>query len=30
MIENKQNKSILKPAGYSALIERYDLDVIPK
>lgn len=28
MAEYEQNKSIHKPAGYTALIERYDLDVI--
>ena len=29
MAENEQDKSIHRPAGYAALIERYDLDVIP-
>jgi len=29
MVENEQDKSIYRPAGYAALIERYDLDVIP-
>jgi hypothetical protein len=29
MVENEQNKSKYRPAGYEALIERYDLDVIP-
>ena len=29
MAENNQDKSIHKPAGYAALIGRYDLDVIP-
>jgi hypothetical protein len=29
MVENEQDKSIYRPAGYTALIERYDLDVIP-
>lgn len=29
MVENDQDKSIYRPAGYAALIERYDLDVIP-
>jgi hypothetical protein len=29
MAENDQDKSTYKPAGYSALIARYDLDVIP-
>ena len=29
MVENEQGKSIYRPAGYAALIERYDLDVIP-
>jgi hypothetical protein len=29
MIQNKRDKSIPRPAGYAALIERYDLDVIP-
>jgi len=28
MAEYEQDKSIHKPAGYTALIERYDLDVI--
>lgn len=29
MAENLQDKSTYRPAGYVALIERYDLDVIP-
>ena len=29
MDENDQDKSIHRPAGYAALIKRYDLDVIP-
>ena len=29
MVENDQGRSIIRPAGYAALIERYDLDVIP-
>ncbi len=29
MIENEQDKSIYRSAGYAALIERYDLDVMP-
>ena len=29
MVENEQGTSIYRPAGYAALIERYDLDVIP-
>lgn len=29
MIVNEQDKSIYRSAGYAALIERYDLDVIP-
>ena len=29
MSRNEQNKSKYRPAGYGALIERYDLDVIP-
>jgi len=29
MVENEQDKSIYRPAGYAALIERCDLDVIP-
>jgi Fic family protein len=29
MLGNKRDKSIHRPAGYAALIERYDLDVIP-
>ena len=29
MAENNQNKSTRRPAGYEALIERYDLQVIP-
>ncbi|HDR17081.1 MAG TPA: cell filamentation protein Fic [Desulfobacteraceae bacterium] len=29
MIGNEQDKSIFRSAGYAALIERYDLDVIP-
>ena len=29
MVENDQDKSTYRPAGYAALIERYDLDVIP-
>jgi hypothetical protein len=29
MIENDQDKSTDRLAGYAALIERYDLDVIP-
>lgn len=29
MFENDQKKLIYRPAGYAALIERYDLDVIP-
>ena len=29
MFENEQGKSIYRPAGYAALIERYGLDVIP-
>lgn len=29
MVENEQDKAIHRPAGYMALIERYDLDVIP-
>lgn len=28
MFENDQDKSIRRPAGYAALVERYDLDVI--
>jgi len=29
MVENDQDKSAYRPAGYAALINRYDLDVIP-
>lgn len=29
MIRNEQDKSTYRPAGYAALIERYDLDVMP-
>src|SRR5680860_1535702 len=29
MVESEQDKSIYRPAGYAALIERYDLAVIP-
>ena len=29
MAESDQNRSARRPAGYAALIERYDLDVIP-
>ena len=29
MAESEQNKSTHRPAGYAALIKRYDLDVIP-
>lgn len=29
MVENDVNKSTHRPAGYAALVERYDLDVIP-
>lgn len=29
MIENEQDKSIYRSAGYAALNERYDLDVMP-
>ncbi len=29
MAENDQDRSTYRPAGYAALIERYDLDVIP-
>ena len=29
MVENDQDKSTYRLAGYAALIERYDLDVIP-
>ncbi len=29
MVEKEQNNSTYKPAGYAALIEQYDLDVIP-
>ena len=29
MVENGQNKSIYRPAGYAALVDRFDLDVIP-
>jgi hypothetical protein len=29
MVENYQDKSKYSPAGYTALVERYDLDVIP-
>ena len=29
MVENEQNTSKYRPAGYAALIEWYDLDVIP-
>ena len=29
MTEINQDKSKYRPAGYAALIERYDLDVIP-
>ena len=29
MIDNVQEEATLRPAGYSALIDRYDLDVIP-
>jgi hypothetical protein len=29
MVENNQNQSTGRPAGYAALFERYDLDVIP-
>jgi hypothetical protein len=29
MVENNQEKITYKPAGYAALIDRYDLDVIP-
>ena len=29
MVENDQDQSTCRPAGYAALIERYDLDVIP-
>jgi len=29
MFENEEDRSIYRPAGYAAIIERYDLDVIP-
>ncbi|MEN8807542.1 MAG: hypothetical protein ABF291_08700 [Desulfobacterales bacterium] len=29
MLENDQEKLIHRPAGYAALVDRYDLDVIP-
>lgn len=29
MVENHQDRSTFRPAGYAAIIERYDLDVIP-
>ena len=29
VVENDQDQSTYRPAGYAALIERYDLDVIP-
>ncbi|MFZ0448676.1 MAG: Fic family protein [Desulfatiglandaceae bacterium] len=29
MFEDEQDRSIYRPAGYAALIEQYDLDVIP-
>jgi len=29
MFESDQDRSILRPAGYAALVERYDLDVMP-
>ena len=29
MVGNEQDQSVHKPAGYAALIERYDLEVIP-
>ncbi len=29
MVENNQDKSTYRPAGYAALIDRYNLDVIP-
>jgi len=29
MVENEQDKSTQRPVGYAAIIERYDLDVIP-
>ena len=28
MVENVQDQSTCRPAGYAALLERYDLDVI--
>jgi len=29
MTETGQDTSILKPAGYAALVKQYDLDIIP-
>ncbi|MBT8340655.1 MAG: cell filamentation protein Fic, partial [Desulfatitalea sp.] len=29
MVENNQEKTTYKPAGYAALVDRYNLDVIP-
>ncbi len=29
MIQKEQDKTLYKPAGYAALVEQYDLDVIP-